>query len=63
MLNIAADHIDAVEAKEAAERLAKREQTDRATLIGVLQRTIVDAERRKVAPIFPASMPPLLSMC
>ncbi len=52
MLNIAADHINAVEAKDAAERLARREQTDRVTLIGVLQRTIADAERRKVAPIF-----------
>lgn len=52
MLNIAADHINSVEAKDAAERLARREQTDRVTLIGVLQRTIADAERRKVAPIF-----------
>lgn len=52
MLNIAADHINAVEAKDAAEKLARREQTDRVTLIGVLQRTIADAERRKVEPIF-----------
>lgn len=52
MLNIAADHINAVEAKDAAERIARREQTDLVTLIGVLQRTIADAERRKVAPIF-----------
>lgn len=52
MLNIAADHIEAVEAKDSAERRARREHTDRVTLIGVLQRTIADAERRKVAPIF-----------
>jgi hypothetical protein len=52
MLNIAADHINAVEVKEAAEKLARSAQTDRVTLIGVLQRTIADAERRKVAPIF-----------
>ena len=48
MLNIAADHIAAVEAKDAAERLAKQQQTDRVTLIGLLQRTIADAERRKI---------------
>ena len=52
MLNIAAEHIAAVEAKDAAERLAKQQQTDRVTLIGLLQRTIADAERRRVAPIF-----------
>lgn len=52
MLHISADHIEEVEAKDAAEKLARSAQTDRVTLIGVLQRTIADAERRKVAPIF-----------
>ena len=48
----AADHINAVEAKEAAEKLAYREQTDRVALIASLQQTIADAEFRKLAPIF-----------
>ena len=52
MLNIAADHIAASEARDAAERLAMREQTDRENLITHLHQTIADAERRKVAPIF-----------
>lgn len=52
MLNIAADHIKAVEAKEASQRAAEQERTEKVRMIGVLQRTIADAERRKVAPIF-----------
>jgi len=52
MLNIAADHINAVEARETAERQAAQEHTERVRTIGVLQRTIADAERRKVEPIF-----------
>jgi hypothetical protein len=50
--NPAAEHINAVEAKEAAERFAKQQQTDRVAQIGLLQRTIADAERRKTDPIF-----------
>lgn len=52
MLNIAADHINEVEAKETTFRAAEQEKTERVRLIGVLQRTIADAERRKVEPIF-----------
>lgn len=52
MLNIAADHINAVEAKEASFRATELAHTERVRMIGVLQRTIADAERRKVAPIF-----------
>ena len=51
MLNIAADHINAVEAKEASFRTTELAHTERVRMIGVLQRTIADAERRKVAPI------------
>ena len=52
MLNIAADHINAVEAREASFRATEQEHTEKVRMIGVLQRTIADAERRKVAPIF-----------
>ncbi len=52
MLNIAADHINAVEARDAAFHAAERERTEKVRMIGVLQRTIADAERRKVEPIF-----------
>lgn len=52
MLNIAADHINAAEAKEASFRAAEQEHTEKVRMIGVLQRTIADAERRKVEPIF-----------
>lgn len=52
MLNIAADHIKAVEAKDAAERLVNRSRSDREALIAALRQTIADAERRKLAPIF-----------
>lgn len=52
MLNIAADHINAAEAKEASFRAAEHEHTEKVRMIGVLQRTIADAERRKVEPIF-----------
>lgn len=52
MLNIAADHINAVEAKENAERKTEQEHTERVRTIGVLQRTIADAERRKTQPVF-----------
>lgn len=52
MLNIAADHINAMEAKERAERLAQQQQTERVSQIGALQRVIAEAEHRKVAPIF-----------
>lgn len=52
MLNIAADHINEVEARDAAFRAAERERTEKVRMIGVLQRTIADAERRKVEPIF-----------
>lgn len=52
MFNIAADHITATENKERSERQAQQEHTDRVCLIGSLQRTIADAERRMVAPIF-----------
>lgn len=52
MLNIAADHINAVEAREASFRAAEQDHTERVRMIGVLQRTIADAERRKLAPIF-----------
>lgn len=52
MLNIAAEHIQAVEAKEAAERKAEQEHTERVRTIGALQRTIAEAERRKTQPVF-----------
>jgi hypothetical protein len=52
VLNIASDHINAVEAKEASFRAAEQEHTEKVRMIGVLQRTIADAERRKVEPIF-----------
>lgn len=52
MLNIAARHIQEVEAKDAAERLVNRTRSDREALIAGLRQIIADAERRKVAPIF-----------
>lgn len=52
MLNIAAEHINAMEAKERAERLAQQQRTERLSQIGALQRVIAEAERRKIAPIF-----------
>ena len=52
MLNPAADHINAVEAREASFRAAEQERTEKVRVTGALQRTIADAERRKVAPIF-----------
>lgn len=52
MLNIAADHINAVEAKESAERKANQEHAERVMQIQHLQQIIADAERRKVDPVF-----------
>ncbi|MBU1363795.1 MAG: hypothetical protein KKE51_08235 [Gammaproteobacteria bacterium] len=52
MLPEAQEHVAALEAKETAERQATLQQTERVRMIGVLQQTIADAERRKVAPIF-----------
>lgn len=52
MFNIAADHINKVEAKQTAETIANRSRSDREALIAGLRQTIADAERRKVAPIF-----------
>lgn len=49
---INAEHINAMEAKERAERQAQQQLTERATQIGALQRVIAEAERRKTAPIF-----------
>lgn len=52
MLPEAQEHVAALEAKETAERQAALQHTERVRMIGVLQQTIADAERRKAAPIF-----------
>lgn len=52
MLPEAQEHVAALEAKETAERQAALQHTERVRMIGMLQQTIADAERRKAAPIF-----------
>lgn len=52
MLPEAQEHVATMEAKETAERQATQQHTERVRMIGVLQQTIADAERRKAAPIF-----------
>ena len=52
MLNISADFINERENREAAERKAVMEKTERLRMIGVLQQIIAEAERRMRAPVF-----------
>lgn len=52
MLNPAADHIQAVEAREKAERTAKQEAARRQEAITAARNRIAAAERRKTGPVF-----------